>query len=121
MAGHYGGVQISVSDGFASDTESIALDVLNTNRAPILVNIRNRRPGRRLLQFSLLAMTRMQRVVYDLPVMSSTALELARSRERLLQLGTHFRMDAGYEQAGSYTLTFTAADASGAVDSLDSR
>ena len=124
MAGVYGGIVISVSDGATTVSENIAIEVLNTNRAPILAGLAPLgTQENRLLQFSL---------VGDDQDQDAIVYSLARyTRDGVAQQGTRptgvffdaqkgrFEWTPGYEQSGEYVFTFRASDRYGATDTLD--
>ena len=124
QAGRYDGIVISASDGHSTVTETIAIVVANTNRAPLLASLPplGTREGR-ILQFSLTA----NDVDADLILYGISGYSLNGVRQTgqvpagvffNAKLGT-FEWTPGYEQAGQYVFTLTATDALGATDSID--
>ena len=124
MAGHYGGLLISVSDGPATMSETITLDVANTDRAPILAGIPPVGGQEdRLLQFSLIANDPDSDViVYSLVgYQFNGQAQPGQKPAGVFFDGTkgRFEWTPTFEQAGDYTFTFKAADLAGASDTLD--
>ncbi|WP_253262202.1 Ig-like domain-containing protein [Ramlibacter montanisoli] len=112
-AGRYPGIVLSVSDGAATVSETIAITVAQNNQAPLLAGM----PPlggqeRQLLQFTLVGTDPDGDALRYTPV--GTLPEGAffdGSNGRFEWLPSH-------AQAGDYTLNFTVSDASGAQDSM---
>jgi YD repeat-containing protein len=124
QAGSYGDILITASDGNASVSERIVIDVANSNRAPLLKGIAPLGGQEtRLLQFRLEAADQDGDVVlYSL---------LGYTRDGVAQPGTRpagvlfdersgrFEWLPGHEQSGDYVFRFAARDLLGGSDTLD--
>jgi YD repeat-containing protein len=104
--GTYAGLTFTTSDGNKSDSETITLRVTNTNQSPILVPLHTQR-GREGTELSFAIAAGDidgDRLTFSATNLPAGALFDAQTRV--------FTWTPGYEQAGLYTVTFTANDGS---------
>ncbi|TAK53398.1 MAG: hypothetical protein EPO25_10765, partial [Gammaproteobacteria bacterium] len=122
--GLYDGIVISVSDGAATVTENIAIEVLNTNRPPLLAGLAPLGgQEQRLLQFRLRGNDPDGDVLlYSLAGYTKDGVAGGGSGPAGVLFNAQtgaFEWTPTYAQAGEYVLTFRASDRDGAADTLD--
>ena len=112
-AGTYSAITVTASDGAASSSETFAITVTPTNRAPLLAGIA-RVGGQedRLLQFTLLGSDPDGDAVLYAPLGALPAGSFFDPSNGLFEWAPDFN------QAGDYTLSFTATDSAGLKDTL---
>ena len=112
-AGTYPGIKLTASDGAASSTETIGITVTQTDQAPIFSTLPPLFTSEQhQLQFTLTATDPDGDAVIYAP-----ATPLPQGAEFDVSNG-RFTWTPSYDQAGDYTLGFTATDPSGLSDSL---
>ena len=112
-AGVYSGITVTASDGAASSSDTFSITVTQTNRAPLLSGI----PPvggqeNRLLQFTLIGTDPDGDPVIYAPVGALPAGSFFDQASGL------FEWTPNFDQAGDYTLRFTATDPGGLKDTL---
>src|SRR5439155_1121819 len=109
QAGPHPGVIFTVSDGTASATETIALTIANTNRAPVLAPIGNKSGSEgSLLTFAVAATD----ADGDALTYSASGLPAGASFDPTTKA---FSWTPSFDQAGPYSATFTVTDATAPV------
>ncbi|MCB1494121.1 MAG: hypothetical protein KDJ77_20325, partial [Rhodobiaceae bacterium] len=114
QAGVYEGIDITVSDGQFSMTETIAIEVADTNRAPVFVQMGDQ-SGREgtAISFRLLAGD------IDGDAVRFAPLTAMPAGARFDGATGVFTWTPGYEQAGQYVLRFAALDSAGGQTQRD--
>ena len=114
QAGDYDGIVLTASDGNRSDSETISLQVVNRNQAPILTPMADQSTRETAeIQFTVVAND------FDGdPISYASARPLPAGARFDGHSGT-FTWTPGYEQAGDYLLTFLAQDPEGARSTTD--
>ena len=109
QAGTYATVTFTVTDGTAPVSETIAITIANTNRAPVLAPIGNKSGSEgTLLTFTVGATD----ADLDLLTYSASGLPLGAS----FDAGTKtFSWTPGFDQTGTYSVTFTVTDGTAPV------
>ncbi|MGF1676258.1 MAG: putative Ig domain-containing protein, partial [Rivularia sp. (in: cyanobacteria)] len=113
QSGIYDNITITATDGNFSSTQTLNIEVENTNRSPIIVPLPTQigRENERL-QFNLNAVDYdFENVIYSLPNLPTGASFDNRTGE--------FNWKPTYEQSGQYKFTFEAIDALGEVGKRD--
>src|SRR2546428_53866 len=107
QAGTYAGVTFTVSDGTAPASETIAIAIANTNRAPVLAAIGNKNGSEgSLLTFTVAATD----ADGDALTYSASGLPAGASFDPATRT---FSWTPGFDQAGTYAgVTFTVSDGS---------
>ena len=109
QAGAYATVQFAASDGSLSDAETITITVTNTDTTPVLAAIGNKTVTENAaLSFTVSA------VDVDGDALTYAAAGLPAGASFASQA---FNWTPGYDQAGTYTVTFSVEDGAGNSDS----
>jgi hypothetical protein len=114
QAGDYDGIVLRVSDGNRSDSETIALQVVNLNQAPILTPLADQSTRETAeLSFTLVAND------FDGDTIAYASVNPLPAGARFDGRSATFSWTPGYEQAGEYLLSFLAQDPDGARDTVN--
>jgi hypothetical protein len=124
QAGSYGGIVITVSDGQGVASENIAIEVTNTNRAPLLAGIAPLGGQElRVLQFGLRARDPdADAIVYSLLGYTKNGVAQPGTRPRGVffdEVEGRFEWTPDQEQSGEYVFRLRATDIEGASDELE--
>jgi len=114
QAGDYDGIVLSVSDGHRSDSETIALQVVNLNQAPLLTLLADQSTRETAeLSFTLVAND------FDGDPIAYASLNPLPAGARFDGRSATFTWTPNYDQAGEYRLSFLAQDPDGSRDTVD--
>jgi hypothetical protein len=114
QAGDYDGIVLSVSDGHRSDSETISLQVVNRNQAPVLTPLADQSTRETAeLSFTLVAND------FDGDPIAYASVNPLPAGARFDGRSATFTWTPNYDQAGEYLLSFLAQDPDGARDTVD--
>jgi YD repeat-containing protein len=114
QAGDYDGIVLSVSDGHRSDSETIALQVVNRNQAPVLTPLADQSTRETAeLSFTLIAND------FDGDPIAYASVNPLPAGARFDGRSATFTWTPNYDQAGEYRLSFLAQDPDGTRDTVD--
>ncbi len=116
QAGIYSGIELSVTDGNRSDSESISITVGNSNQAPsFLPQFLQSTRENALLQFTLLTSD------FDNDALTITPVTALPRGAVLDSLSGRFQWTPDYDQAGTYDLSLRVRDPGGLTDTASVR